>query len=104
MMNTNEIYIVLNVLAIRPGYWRKGLATTLVESGIREIQAMGLNIDILVRAKKAALGVYKRAGFKINTQLIQDASKFGIKDGYAAYFLIKEMEVELSNTEMVSVG
>ena len=64
----------------------------LLESGIREISAMGLGLDILVRAKKKGLGVYARAGFKIVEQLIQDASEFGVVGEYGAYFLTKEMK------------
>jgi hypothetical protein len=62
----------------------------LLESGIREIETwcLPVDLDILVRAKKAALGVYTRAGFELVDQLVQDASMFGIKDGeYGAYFL-----------------
>ena len=64
----------------------------LVESGIREIENSELSIDlnILVRAKKAALGVYKRAGFELVEQLVQDASEFGVEGGeYGAYFLTR---------------
>jgi hypothetical protein len=62
----------------------------LVESGIRQIGNMGLHLDILVRAKKAGLGVYTRAGFKLVDQLVQDATKYGVTAEYSEYFLVKE--------------
>ena len=62
----------------------------LVESGIREAKKMDL--DIFVLAFKAGLGVYKRAGFKLLDQVIQDDSKFGGTGEYGAYFLVKEVE------------
>jgi hypothetical protein len=62
----------------------------LVESGIRQIENTGLHLDVLIRAKKAALGVYRRAGFKLVDQLVLDASKYGVTAEYGAYFLVKE--------------
>ena len=62
----------------------------LVESGIKEAEQMGL--DIFVLAFKAGLGVYKRVGFKLLDQIIQDDSKYGGKGEYGVYFLAKECE------------
>ena len=60
----------------------------LVESGIKEAEKMGL--DIFVLAFKVGLGVYRRMGFKLPDQIIQDDSKYGGKGEYGAYFLVKE--------------
>jgi ribosomal protein S18 acetylase RimI-like enzyme len=87
LMPTNP---VLHVLSVHPDYWRQGIGTMLVESGIREIDKIGLDLDIFVRAKKAGLGVYKRIGFNLMDQIVQDASKYGIKEEYGAYFLVRE--------------
>lgn len=62
----------------------------LVESGIQAVKVMNSNLDILVRAKKAAIGVYKRAGFKLVDQIVLDASNLGVPEAYGAYFLTKE--------------
>ena len=86
---------MLSVLAVHPDFWGNGIATMLVEDGIREIEALDLpsSVDILIRAKKAALGVYKRAGFEIVEQLVQDASRFGVEGGeYGAYFLRRRLK------------
>lgn len=61
----------------------------LVESGIREAEKLGL--DIFVHAKQCGLNVYLRAGFKLLEQIIQDATKYGGDEEYAAYFLVKEV-------------
>jgi GNAT superfamily N-acetyltransferase len=85
---------VLDILAVHPDNWRKGIATMLIDSGIREIETwcLPVDLDILVRAKKAALGVYLKAGFELVEQLVQDASMFGVEGGeYGAYFLKKVM-------------
>lgn len=62
----------------------------LVESGIREAEKMGL--DAFVLAFKAGLALYKRVGFKLLDEIIQDDSKYGGKGEYGCYFLEKEIE------------
>lgn len=66
----------------------------LVQSGLHEVESLGLELDILVRAKKAGLTLYQKAGFVLVEQLVQDASKFGIKEEYDAYFLVKTHHLE----------
>lgn len=81
---------VLDYLAVQPDRKGKGIATMLVESGLREAEKMGL--DVFVLAFKAGLGVYRRMGFKLLDQLIQDDSKYGGKGEYGAYCMEKEVE------------
>lgn len=57
----------------------------LVQHGAKEADKMGL--DTFVLAFKAGLNVYKRAGFKLLDQIIQDDSKYGGSGEYGAYFL-----------------
>lgn len=54
----------------------------LLQSGLHEIESLGLELDILVRAKKAGLILYEKAGFILVDQLVQDASEFGIDEAY----------------------
>ena len=62
------------------------MATALVESGVRQAEKMG--IDIFILAFKAGVGVYKRAGFELVEQLIQDDTKWGGKGEYGTYFMV----------------
>jgi GNAT superfamily N-acetyltransferase len=62
----------LSHLAVHPDYWGKGIGSMLVRRGISEAEEMGL--DVFLRAKKAGLGVYKRTGFQLVDQIIQDDS------------------------------
>ncbi|KAI1082213.1 hypothetical protein F5B20DRAFT_532571 [Whalleya microplaca] len=82
-------YIELEYLAVHPDNRNHGIATLLVESGIAQAEKMG--VDIFVLAYKAGLGVYKRTGFKMLDQLIQDDSKYGGKGEYGAYFMEREV-------------
>jgi hypothetical protein len=47
----------------------------LVRSGILEAEKLGL--DIFVTAFKVAVGVYKRLGFRIWRDFVEDDSRFG---------------------------
>lgn len=62
-------------MAVHPDNQRRGAATALVESGMREAEKLGL--DIFIHALKAGVGLYKRLGFRIEKELIQDDSMYG---------------------------
>ncbi|KAK1765087.1 acyl-CoA N-acyltransferase [Phialemonium atrogriseum] len=85
-IRSEKPYISLDYLAVHPDNKGKGVATALVESGIRAAEEMG--VDIFMLAFKAGLGVYKRLGFQEVERIIQDDSKYGGKGEYGAYFLI----------------
>ncbi|KAK2002498.1 acetyltransferase [Colletotrichum falcatum] len=72
-------YINLDYLAVHPENKGKGVATALVENGIRLAEKMG--VDILLSAFDAGLGVYKRLGFKEIHRGYQDNTKYG-GEGY----------------------
>ncbi|MCJ1433060.1 hypothetical protein MMC27_002419 [Xylographa pallens] len=80
---------VLDHLAVLPGYRGQGVGTMLVESGVRAAEEMGL--DVFVLGMKAGLGVYRRVGFELVEQIVQDDSRFGGKGEYGAYFLVREV-------------
>ncbi|KAK2038477.1 acetyltransferase [Colletotrichum somersetense] len=68
-------YMRLDYLAVHPDNQGKGIGTALVESGMKQAEEM--NLDIFVHAMKAGLGVYKRLGFLIEKEFIQDDTKYG---------------------------
>lgn len=76
----------LDYLAVHPENKGRGVATQLVESGIRQAELLGLDLCIL--AFKAGLGVYTRLGFRIVDQLIQDDSMFGGPGEWATYMVV----------------
>jgi ribosomal protein S18 acetylase RimI-like enzyme len=77
-------------LAVHPENQRKGVATALVQSGMRQAEKMGL--DIFIHALKAGVGVYKRLGFHIEKEFVQDDSKYGGKGDHFVYFMIYEQK------------
>jgi N-acetylglutamate synthase-like GNAT family acetyltransferase len=54
---------VLDCLAVRPDHREHGIATKLVESGLKGADKIGF--DTFVVSKNAGLRVYQRAGFTI---------------------------------------
>jgi len=57
---------------------------------MRQAEEMGL--DIFILAFKAGVGVYKRLGFRVEKEIIQDDSMYGGKGEYAVYFMIYDQE------------
>ncbi|KAI0123300.1 acyl-CoA N-acyltransferase [Xylariales sp. AK1849] len=80
-------FLELEYLAVHPDYRGQGIATMLIESGIAECER--LNVDIIVMAYKAAVGIYQRLGFEMLEHLIQDDSRYGGKGEFGAYFMIR---------------
>jgi N-acetylglutamate synthase-like GNAT family acetyltransferase len=68
-------WTVLDYLAVHPDNQRKGIATTLVKSGIE--QAEKLELDIFVYAKQQGAKLYKALGFKVEWDTVLDDTMYG---------------------------
>ncbi|KAJ5730901.1 Acyl-CoA N-acyltransferase [Penicillium malachiteum] len=79
-------HISLEYLAVNPDNQRRGVGTALVKSGIDQANKMGL--EIFVHAFQEGVPLYKRMGFRLIAELIQDDSKYGGSGEYGAYFFI----------------
>ncbi|KAJ5280179.1 hypothetical protein N7478_005551 [Penicillium angulare] len=92
MMNKHrpeKPHINLDYLAVNPEYWRQGIGSRLVESGIEQANKLGLEI-FLVAMGTSALGMYKKLGFEFLDQDIQDLNPWGFDDVYDTYILLKQ--------------
>lgn len=65
----------LDYLAVHPDNQGRGIATQLVASGLREAKKIGL--DVYVRAFPPGVGLYRRLGFHIEKEIVQDDSEEG---------------------------
>ena len=79
----------MEYLAVHPENKSKGIASALVESGIRYAEKIGLPIFVL--AFKAGRGVYARLGFKEVDCVIQDDTKYGGQGEYGVYFMVYDV-------------
>ncbi|KAJ7932107.1 hypothetical protein B0H13DRAFT_2520656 [Mycena leptocephala] len=83
-------YLVLEYLAVHPNKKGKGIATALVESGMRQARTMGL--PVFIQAFKAGRGVYERLGFKEVWRIVQDDSMYGGTGEYGVYLMVYEVK------------
>ncbi|KAK0639827.1 acyl-CoA N-acyltransferase [Cercophora newfieldiana] len=84
-------FMTLDYLAVHPKHQRRGVATALVRSGMREAGALGL--DIFVHAMRPGVPVYMRLGFRLERELAQDDSMYGGPGLFSDYFLILEQPI-----------
>lgn len=75
-------------MAVHPENQGKGIATILIQSGMKEAEKLGL--DIFVLAFRRGWGVYSRAGFRIEQELIQDDSMYGGDGKFGVRYMIYE--------------
>ena len=78
----------LDYLAVHPKHQRRGVATALVRSGMRQAAALGL--DIFIHAMPAGVPVYTRLGFRIEREIEQDDTAYGGPGLYSDYFHVFE--------------
>ncbi|EHK50387.1 hypothetical protein TRIATDRAFT_44213 [Trichoderma atroviride IMI 206040] len=81
-------YLCLDYLAVHPENKGKGVATLLVESGMKEAERLGL--DIFILACKSAWGLYSRLGFRVEEELVQDDSVYGGDGEFAMRYYVYE--------------
>ncbi|KAK0724424.1 acetyltransferase [Lasiosphaeris hirsuta] len=81
-------YMILDYLAVHPRHQRRGVATDLVRSGMQQAEKLGL--DIFVRAMKPGVPVYRRLGFRMEREIVQDNSQYGGPGLFCDYFLVYE--------------
>ncbi|KAK1241222.1 hypothetical protein MKX08_001196 [Trichoderma sp. CBMAI-0020] len=85
-------YLCLDYLAVHPENRGKGVATLLVESGMKEAEKLGL--DIFILACKPAWGLYSRLGFRVEEELVQDDSVYGGDGEFAMRYYVYEQPLK----------
>ena len=89
--------LVLDYLAVHPENQGKGVASALVKIGLEKMANTGL--DIFVLAFERGYGVYKRLGFRIERELIQDDSPYGGPGKYTLRYMIYEQNSRGTKSE-----
>ncbi|KAE9376254.1 hypothetical protein N431DRAFT_435666 [Stipitochalara longipes BDJ] len=83
-------FMRLDLLMVGPEHQRKGVGTALLQSGIREAEKLGL--DIFCYASTMAVGLYKRLGFRIEREIVQDDSMYGGTGRHYTCFMVYEQD------------
>jgi len=81
-------YMCLDYLAVHPENQGKGVGTALVQSGMKHAEKIGL--AIFVHAFEAGVGVYKRLGFYIEKDIVQDDKIWGGEGEHHVYLMTYE--------------
>ncbi|KAH8901467.1 acetyltransferase [Thozetella sp. PMI_491] len=81
-------YMSLDLLAVHPESQNMGIGTALTRSGMKQAEKLGL--DIFIVATKQGAGVYKRLGFRMESEIIQDDSMYGGTGEHYTGFMVFE--------------
>lgn len=83
-----NISLALDYLVTDPAFWRRGIASMLVKSGLQVAAQYG--IKTYVMSEPAGLNLYLNLGFKLVETVSTDYSQYGGTEPTVEYFLIRE--------------
>lgn len=78
----------LDYLAVHPHYQKKGVASALVQSGLKQAQELG--VPVYVNAWKSALGVYSKLGFEEVDRVVGSDTGLDPDCEVAVYFMVHD--------------
>ncbi|KAK9365597.1 hypothetical protein V1509DRAFT_373982 [Lipomyces kononenkoae] len=81
-------FLTLDYLTTAPGLWRRGIASMLVQSGLKIADQYG--IKTYVMSEPAGLKVYLNHGFKLVETVSTDYSQYGGTEPMVHHFLVRE--------------
>ncbi|RAK87112.1 hypothetical protein BO79DRAFT_197774 [Aspergillus costaricaensis CBS 115574] len=83
--------LTLEYLTTHPDYWRQGVGSMLVQSGLRVADQYG--IKTYVMSEPAGLKVYLNHGFRVVDEITVEYEQFGGTEPTTHYFLVREAVV-----------
>lgn len=86
--NLSNFFQALEYIAVHPENQGMGIGTALVKSGMDQADKLGL--DIFVHAFEEGCPLYKKMGFRLLAEFIQDYSQCGGTKRCGAYFYLYE--------------
>jgi ribosomal protein S18 acetylase RimI-like enzyme len=75
-------------LAVHPENQGRGVATELIQSGLKQAKCLGL--DVFIEASRSGLELYKRLGFHVEKEHVLDDSKYGGNGKHLVCFMVFE--------------
>ncbi|GLB04445.1 hypothetical protein AtubIFM57258_010411 [Aspergillus tubingensis] len=86
-----EEVLTLEYLTTHPDYWRQGVGSMLVQSGLRVADQYG--IKTYVMSEPAGLKVYLNHGFRVVDEITVEYEQFGGTEPTTHYFLVRDAVV-----------
>ncbi|KAJ5649716.1 uncharacterized protein N7484_003439 [Penicillium longicatenatum] len=84
-------FLTLDYLTTTPSYWRRGVGTMLVESGLQIADQYKLKTYVM--SEPAALKLYLNLGFKLVETVSTDYSQYGGLEPMVHHFLVREPSI-----------
>jgi GNAT superfamily N-acetyltransferase len=81
------VTLVLDYLTTDPAFWRRGIASMLVQSGLKVGDQYG--IKVYVMSEPASLKLYLNHGFELLETVSTDYSKYGGTEPTVEHFLVR---------------
>ncbi|KUM59858.1 hypothetical protein ACN42_g7275 [Penicillium freii] len=81
-------FLTLDYLTTHPSFWRRGIGSMLVQSGLQIADQQG--IKTYVMSEPAALKLYLNLGFQLVDTVSVDYSRYGGTEPVVEYFLVRE--------------
>ncbi|KAJ5129036.1 hypothetical protein N7448_002748 [Penicillium atrosanguineum] len=81
-------FLTLDYLTTDPAFWRRGIGSMLVKSGLRIADVHG--IKTYVMSEPAALKLYLNLGFELVDTVSTDYSQYGGTEPMVHYFLVRQ--------------
>ncbi|KGO41750.1 Acyl-CoA N-acyltransferase [Penicillium expansum] len=81
-------FLTLDYLTTDPSFWRRGIGSMLVQSGLEIADQQG--VKTYVMSEPAALKLYLNLGFKLVDTVTVDYSHYGGTEPMVEYFLVRE--------------
>ena len=66
----------LDRIATKPAYQNKGIGTLLMQSGLKQADAAGVNV-LIMASTVAGKKLYEKCGFEYMSTIVQDDLKWG---------------------------
>ncbi|CAK38398.1 hypothetical protein CBS115989_10111 [Aspergillus niger] len=83
-----EEVLTLEYLTTHPDYWRQGVGSMLVQSGVRVADQYGMKTYVM--SEPAGLKVYLNHGFTVVDEITVEYAQFGGTEPTTHYFLVRE--------------
>ncbi|KAM0348711.1 hypothetical protein ACHAPU_004150 [Fusarium lateritium] len=85
----NENAVELHYVGVRPDHQHKGVASILVQSGLEEVDKLGLDVMVIAMGRRG-LGLYRKYGFEVLEEKSESMIALGVDELYETFYLVRQ--------------